>query len=107
MSWALALAGLRSEAVDGLGHGASMTAWAEAHQGDVRCDKDDGGGECDGGGRFKGVSLTAETPGGEWAEEEREGGEDRGHAERGEGWAGEVEEMRHGERVAADSAMGH
>ena len=79
----------------------------ETHQRDVRSDEDDRRGEGHGDGGFEGVTATAKTPGGDGSEQEGEGGEDRGQAQGGEGWAGEVEEMRHGEGVVAHAAMRH
>ena len=50
--------------------------------------------------------LQAQEPAGGGADEQGDGGENGGQAQGGEGRAGEVEEVGHGERVIAYGAMG-
>ena len=94
------------EVVDGVGHGLGGHERFEADEGDVGGDEEDGGGESDGGGGFEVVAAAAEGPGEERADEEGHHGDDGGFAEGGEGWAGEVEDVGHGEGVSGDLAMG-
>ena len=51
------------------------------------------------------LPRSAQQPADGRADEQRDGRQCRGQAQRGEGWPGEVEEVRHGERVAAHVAM--
>jgi hypothetical protein len=52
------------------------------------------------------LMVAAKHPSDSRAEEEGDGGERGGESERGEGGAGEVEEVRHRKGVVADGAVG-
>ncbi len=96
----------RLELLDRVGQVLRGEHGGEADEGDVGGDEEDGGGEGDGDGGGEVAALLAEQPGDGRAEGEGEGGEGGGQAQGGEGGAGEVEEVRHGEGVVADAAMG-
>ena len=78
----------------------------EAGQGDVSGNEEECAGEGDAGGGSDVAALHAKSPGDGWAEAKSQEGEDGGEAEGGEGLAGQVEQMRGGEGVVADGAVG-
>ena len=90
---------------DGVGHGLGAEHGLEAGKGDVRGDEEDGQGEGDADGGGEVLLLQAQQPAGGGADEQSDGGEDGGQAQRGKRGAGEVEEVGHGERVVANGAM--
>ena len=63
----------------------------------------DGEGDADGGGDV--LALEAQQPAAAGPDEQGDGGQSGGQAQRGKGRAGEVEEVGHGERVVAHGAM--
>ena len=63
-------------------------------------------GEGDGGGCGEVAAFCAQQPCDGGTDGEGDGGECGGQAQRGEAGAGEVEEVRHGEGVVADAAVG-
>ncbi len=91
---------------DGVGHGLGAEHGLEAGEGDVGGDEEDGEGEGDADGGGEVLLLEAQEPAGSGADEQGDGGENGGQAQRGKGRAGEVEEVGHGERVIAYGAMG-
>src|SRR5215472_9403368 len=93
------------EVLDGGGEIARGEHGREADERDVRGDEEGCGGDGDGRGGGERVTACAQDPCGERADGEGEGGERGGESKSGEGLAGEVEEMRHGERVVADAAV--
>ena len=91
---------------DGVGHLLGAEHGREAGEGDVRGDEEDCRGERDAEGRGEVLALAAQHPAHGRAEQQGDGGQPGGEAERGEGGAGEVEEVRHREGVVADGAVG-
>ncbi len=90
---------------DGVGHLFGTEHGLEACECDVRGDEEDRGGERNADGSCEMFAAETEYPTCGRADEERYCGENRGQAKRGERWAGEIEEVRHGEGVVADVAV--
>src|ERR1700727_190554 len=92
------------EVLDGGGEVARREHGSKADESDVRGDEERCSGEGDGcrGGDW--MAARAENPCSEWADGEGDGGERGGKSKSSERWAGEVEEVRHGECVVADAA---
>src|SRR6185437_10225074 len=94
------------ETLDGGGEVAGGEHGREADERDVRGEKKRCSGDGDGCGGGERVAASAEGPCSERADGEGDGGECGRKPEGSEGWAGEIEEVRHGERVVADTAVG-
>ena len=94
------------EGLDGAGEVDRGEHGVEADEGDVRGYEEDGAGGGDGEDGGEESAARIEEPGDGRADEEGDEGERGGEAQGGEGVAGEVEEVRHGEGVVADVAMG-
>ena len=78
----------------------------EADEGDVRGDEEDGGGEGDGGSGGEMAALCAQQPRDGRAEAKAMAASAAGRRSAAKLGIGEVEEVRHGEGVVADVAMG-
>ena len=90
---------------DGVGELLRTEHGLEAREGDVRGDEEQRAGERERGGRGHVLAFQAQQPTYRGADQQRDGSEGGGQAQRGEGRPGEIEEVGHGERVAAHVAM--
>ena len=92
--------------VDGVRHGARGEHGLKPDQGNVRGNEKDSGSKGDADRGLEMMALTAQHPGDHRTQQKAGGRQPRRQAQRGKGWSGEIEQVRHRERVASHIAMG-
>ena len=79
------------DVVDSVSHGARGEHGLKAHQGNMRGDEKDSGGEGDADRSLEMVPLPAQHPGDHRTQQKAGSGQAGGQAQRGKGWPGEIE----------------